>query len=799
MVTWSQQEADFFYLQDLTGGIRVHYDRSKTGFFKFVKYLEVKGVTRAGRVSPTIDLQDFKDLGSMNYPPARTVTLDEAMTGEFDGEWVEMRGFVRSIVSEGDWRWIFVTTPWGDFAGHLQNPVNFVANPGSLIRIHGVCETQVGADGRVSGITLRIPFLHDITIEQDAPADLFDLPLRWTAELPRISASQGMLRVRVTGTVLFAVPGKLIHMDDDGMGLLLLSRENLRLAPGDSIEAVGILGRDGARTVLREAVCRRISSGPAPRPIELQGARPLVPEDDFRLVRLRGTLVNVVRSSGHTRLTLQDGDSYFDAAFDRLPGESDLSLPVGAGLDVTGIYQLVFDDFHHPRAFSLLTRSPADLVIATQPRFWTVQRSFYVAAVLGGVVLLGLAWIGALRRRVNQQTAQIRGQMEEHARLEAEVQRAARLEALGRLAGGIAHDYNNLLTVIMGNLSLMKLSPLVMGTEGEQIREIENGTLRARELTRRLLTFSEGGEPIRNAVDLAALVREAAARACDGKPVRCECEITQGLRPAMADPEQLGQALQILVRNSARAMPAGGAVRITVADQDFPKGSHTLSAGAYLKVTIADTGEAIPAGELPRIFEPFFATKRSGDGLELPTAFSIIRKHQGHIDVQSVAGLGTAFTLWLPAAVTGGQEAPRAPAQPVPDPERTARVLLMDDEESIRRIGSVVLRRIGLEPTAVKDGEGALGEFEAAQAAGRPFALLILDLTIPNGLGGQAVIEAVRKAGSRVPAIVCSGYSGDPVMANFGAYGFQAVVAKPYDVALLTHTVKRLLPWLGSA
>jgi two-component system, cell cycle sensor histidine kinase and response regulator CckA len=766
-----------------------------------VKYLEVKGVTRAGRVSPTIELQSHNDLGSMNYPPAKPVTLDEAMTGEDDGAWVEMRGFVRSIVSEGDWRWIFVTTPSGDFAGHLQNPVNFVANPGSLIRIHGVCEAQAGADGRVTGITLRIPFLHDITTEQDAPADAFDLPLRRAVDLPQISAGQGMLRVRVTGTVLFAVPGKLVHVDDAGKGLLLLSRENLRLLPGDRIEAVGILGREGARTILREAACRRTGSGPAPRPVELPGARPLVPEDDYRLVRLRGTLVDVVRSAGHTRLTLQEGDSFFDAAFDHQAGAPDLDLPVGAGLDVTGIYQLIFDDFHQPRAFALQSRTPADVAIITQPRFWTVQRSLFVAALLGGVILLGLAWIGALRRRVRQQTAQIRGQMEEHARLEAEVQRAARLEALGRLAGGIAHDYNNLLTVIMGNLSLMKLSPLVMGTEGEQIREIEKGTLRARDLTRRLLTFSEGGEPIRSAVDLAALAREAAARACDGKPGRCECEIAQGLRPAMADPEQLGQALHILVRNSAKAVPAGGTVRITLADADVSKGSHALSPGAYLKITIVDTGEAIPADELPRIFEPFFATKRSGDGLELPTVFSIIRKHQGHIEVQSVDGLGTAFTIWLPAAVARGEEATAAPARPAapsPDTVRTARVLLMDDEESIRRIGSVVLRRIGLEPTAVGDGEGALREFEAAQAEGRPFSLLILDLTIPNGIGGQAVIEAVRKAGSRVPAIVCSGYSSDPVMANFGDYGFQAVVAKPYDVALLTDTIKRLLPWLGS-
>jgi two-component system cell cycle sensor histidine kinase/response regulator CckA len=799
-VTWSQLESDFFYLQDLSGGVRVHYDRAKAGFFQFVKYLEVKGVTRAGRVSPTVELSDFADLGSMNYPPAKPITLEQALTGREDGGWVEMRGFVRSVVSEGDWRWIFVTTPSGDFVGHLQNPVTFAANPGSLIRVRGVCETQAGVDGLSASVMLRIPFLHDITVEEDAPADLYDLPLCHAADLDEISAGQGMLRARVTGTVLFAIAGQRIYMDDAGKGLLLLSRENLRLVPGDRIEAVGILGREGARTILREAVCRRIGAGAPPQPVVLPEARPLVPEDDYRLVRLHGMLMNLVRSAGHTRLTLYQGDTHFDVAFDHLAGADDLDLPVGAGLEVTGIYQLIFDDFHQPRTFALLARTPADMAVTTRPRFWTVRRSLLVAAMLGGCVLLGLAWIGALPRRVRQQTAQLRAQMEQQARLEAEVQRAARLESLGRLAGGIAHDYNNLLTVIMGNLSLMKLNPLVMGSEEEQVREIEKGTLRARELTRRLLTFSEGGEPMRTAVDLSAIVREAAARASDGVPGRCACEIAADLRPARVDPEQISQTLQVLMRNAVRAMPAPGAVRITLANADVQKGSHTLPPGAYLKITIADTGEAIPANELPRIFEPFFATKRSGDGLELPTAFSIIRKHQGYIEVQSVAGLGTVFTVWLPACVASGDVAPKAAAAapagpaPAPSPAPATRVLLMDDEESIRRIGSVVLRKLGLEPTAVPDGESALREFEAAQSAGRPFSLLILDLTIPNGIGGQATIEAIRKSGSNVPAIVCSGYSRDPVMANFSDYGFQAVVPKPYDIATLTETIKRLLP-----
>ena len=527
----------------------------------------------------------------MNYPPPKPLTFEEAQTGKEDGEWVEMRGFVRSVVSEGDWCWIFVTTPSGDFAGHLQNPVTFTANPGSLIRVHGVCETQAGTGDRAAAITLQIPFLHDITVEGDAPAELFDLPLRHAADLEEMSAGQDMLRVRVVGTVLFAIAGQRIYLDDAGKGLLLLSHENLRLVPGDRIEAVGILGREGARTILREAACRRLGSGPRPEPITLQEARPLVPAEDYRLVRLRGTLIELVRSAGHTRLTLHQGDTYFDVAFDHLAGAGDLDLPLGAGLEVDGHLPAGLRRLPPAPRLHAPVALPADIVVAPSPG--SGRSSGRSVSRPSSEAPCCLASRGSARCAGGWPADRADpGQMEEHARLEAEVQRAARLEALGRLAGGIAHDYNNLLTVIMGNLSLMKLNPLVMGAEEEQVREIEKGTLRARELTRRLLTFSEGGEPMRTSVDLAALVREASARASDGKPGRCVCEIASDLRPAKVDPEQIGQALQILVRHALKAMPATGAVRITLTNADVERGSHTLSPGAYLKLTVADTGEA---------------------------------------------------------------------------------------------------------------------------------------------------------------------------------------------------------------
>jgi len=804
MVTWSLPESDFFFLEDLTGGVRVYYDRAKTGSVSYGKYFNLTGVTRAGRLTPAVDLRDFTDLGSMSHPPAKPITLEQAMTGREDGEWVELRGFVHDIVSQGDWRWIHVTTPSGDFTGHLQNPVNFVANPGSLIRIRGVCETNLDAAGHISGITLRVPFLHDITIEQDAPADFYDLPRHSLADLERLSAGQTMLRVRVTGTVVHSVPGQNVYLQDGNKGMLLLTHETQSLAPGDQLEAVGILGRDGARTVLRETVYRRTAAGPAPEPLVLTDSQHLAPNADNRLVRLRGTLIDVLRRPTQLRLTLQQENTIFEATLNHPPvNAGKIDLPIGAGLEVTGIYRLIFDDSRQSHGFRLLLRTSGDVRIYSPAKLWTVQRALAVAAILAGCVLLGIAWIRSLRRQVHRQTRQIRTQMEQQARLEAEVQRATRLASLGGLAGGIAHDYNNLLTIIMGNLSFMKFNPLVMNTESERIRDIEQGAIRARDLTRQLLTFAEGGDPLRTATDIFAVVRSAAERVVGGTNVRCVFEIAPDLKRAYVDQEQISQVVQNLVRNAVQAMPGGGTIRIVLSNVEVQDGSFAPARGSYVKLTVTDAGEGIPPDALPRIFDPFFSTRNSSGGLGLATAYSIVKKHGGHIEAHSTVGHGATFTVWLPVALTTEKPVvlPTSEIKPAAVASAAdaspARVLLMDDEDSIRRLGSMLLQRMGLEPTTVADGASALKELEAAQTAGRPFSLLILDLTIPGGMGGKDTIEAIRKTGAQVPAIVCSGYSRDPVLADFTAYGFQAMIAKPYQVSHLTETIQRFLPYAG--
>ena len=798
MVTWSMPESDFFFLQDLTGGVRVHFARDKMPAPQWLKYLRIEGVTTRGTFAPVVELQRFTDLGSLSHPAAKPITYEQAVTGKEDAQWVEMRGFIQRTESDHDWRWIYVTTSAGEFVGHLQSPVNFVANPGSIIRVKGVCEAVADQDGRVTGVTLRVPFIHDISIDEDAPADPYDLPVREIKSLRQLNSGRDLIRVRIAGTVVQATPGRFAVVQSDDAAVVLLTRETAPLAPGDSIEAVGILGSEGVHTVLREVAYRKTGSGVPPPPLELVDlTRPSLALD-ARLVRVRAQLIDALRLPERLRLTLQSEGILFEAVLDDPPATG---IPEGitptAGLELTGIYKVSFDDTRQTRGFTIQLRSPADIAVFQSARFLTAGRALTVVAVLCGLSLAAMAWIAALRRRVGKQTKQLRDQMERQARLEAEVQHAARLESLGVLAGGIAHDFNNLLTIMMGNLGLAMLDERVVKAAEPLLREIERGALRARDLTQQLLTFAKGGDPLRSPVVLSDLVRESAADVARGPGVRLDCEFAPDLWPAMADKGQLAQVVQQLVLNSIQAMPHGGVIRLSLRNEEAVPGSpDSLPPGRYVRFAIADTGEGIKPDVLPRIFDPYFTTREKANGLGLATVYSIIRRHEGRIKVESTPGQGATFTIWVPATerILPEPAAPAEPAAAATKSLRRARVLLMDDEESICTLGAALLEHIGLDAVAVRDGSDAIREFSAARDAGRPFDLLILDLTVPGGMGGKETIAAIRKLDPRVPAIVSSGYSNASVLTDFLSCGFQATVPKPYDIDELSRTVKRLLP-----
>jgi signal transduction histidine kinase/CheY-like chemotaxis protein len=797
VVTWSMPDQDFFFLEDITGGVRVRFRPEQLPAPPRNKYLRVQGVTYNGGFAPAIELRNFQDLGALSAPPVKTITYDQAVTGQEDGQLVNLRGFYRSTEEQDGVQQIHVTTPAGEFVAVLKSTVRFAPTPGSLLRVHGVCEVAAEPNGRVSSIVVRVPSIVALTVEEDAPADPYALPLRTIRNLRQLNTARELTRVRVEGVTLYADAGGLIYLQDGSAGLRLLSREPTTLLPGDRVEVVGILGWEGVRTVVREAVYRKHGTAAPPQPVRLHDPARMLPGLDSRLVRVRGTLTDVMREAKRLRLRLQADTTIFEAVLEGADEPAGAPLEVGAVLDVTGVYRIGFDDSRRTRGFQLQLRSPADITVAQRARLLTLPRAIAATMVLAGCSLLAFIWVSALRRRVRRQTEQLRAQMERQSQLEAQVQHATRLESLGVLAGGIAHDFNNLLTIIMGNLGLAMLDARAMTAVGRSLEDAHRGALRARDLTQQLLTFAKGGDPLRATVALPGVVRETAGFVLHGSNCRCEYRIPADLWPADVDRAQVAQVVQNLVLNAMQATPQGGIIKVVLENEEIAAGAHpSLAAGRYLRLVISDQGHGIPTENLSRIFDPYFSTKKTGSGLGLATVYSIVKKHQGHIAVESPPGVGTTFTLWLPAAPPHAACAADGSARAA-NPEwksvERAHVLLMDDEDSILQVAAGVLQRMNLQPTRVHDGAAALREFEAARAAGRPFSLLILDLTIPGGMGGREAIARIRALDPHVPAIVSSGYSNDPVLADFRQCGFQAMVTKPYDVLQLAETVRGLL------
>ncbi len=380
----------------------------------------------------------------------------------------------------------------------------------------------------------------------------------------------------------------------------------------------------------------------------------------------------------------------------------------------------------------------------------------------------------------------------EKQKMEQEVLRARQLESIGVLAGGIAHDFNNLLTAILGNISLSKLYVEEGGKVHQKLSDAEKATLRARDLTQQLLTFSRGGAPVKKTTAIADTIRDSVAFSLSGSRATCCFDIAEDLWPVAVDEGQISQVINNLIINAEQAMPHGGVIEVACCNTRVSaEDGLPLSDGRYIVVAIHDQGTGIPADVLPHIFEPYFSTKETGKGLGLATVYSIIKNHDGHISVSSKPEGGTTFSLYLPAAagVTPAAES-REPGAPG-EAELTAkgRVLVMDDEANIREVAGEMLQFIGFSAAYARDGEEAVALYRGAQEAGEPFVAVIMDLTIPGGMGGGEALRHLLALDPQVRAIVSSGYSNDPILANYKSYGFSGIVSKPYKLDDLRKTL----------
>ncbi|MBW7996155.1 MAG: response regulator [Candidatus Glassbacteria bacterium] len=379
----------------------------------------------------------------------------------------------------------------------------------------------------------------------------------------------------------------------------------------------------------------------------------------------------------------------------------------------------------------------------------------------------------------------------DHRQLEYEKSKVIKLESLGVLAGGIAHDFNNILTAILGNISL---SQTMVEHEDEIFRRLKNAEdacLKAKDLTQQLLTFARGGTPVKKTTSLREMIKEITRFALSGSNVRSCFEIADDLKNVDVDEEQITQVINNLVLNAAQSMPEGGVINVNAGNVSLKKNNaFSLAPGDYIKISIADRGHGVSPEDLPHIFDPFFTTRESASGMGSATAWSIVKRHGGHITIESEPDNGSVFEIYLPTSSAGRSETKEAAGD---NNSPALNILVMDDDEMVCDIAGHILTHLGHSAEFVYEGEEAVRLFGQAENNGKPFDLVILDLTIPGGMGGKQTVVRLREINPEVKALVSSGYSNDPVLTNHSRYGFDGVVTKPFNVDGLRKSMEAVI------
>ncbi len=375
-------------------------------------------------------------------------------------------------------------------------------------------------------------------------------------------------------------------------------------------------------------------------------------------------------------------------------------------------------------------------------------------------------------------------------KMEGEFFKSSKLESIGILAGGIAHDLNNILTVILGSISLAKIYIDKNEKAIQKLKTVENGIHQIKELTQQLQTFSKGGELVKKKINIEELIKESVNLVLCGSNVQCKFNFPNNLLTVQVDEGQLSQVINNLIINAIQAMTEGGLITIWGNNVINVEDTAFLTKGNYVKISIQDNGVGIPKENLQKIFDPYFSTKAKGNGLGLATTYSIVKKHGGYITVNSQVNTGTTFHIYLRAVskITVNKEEIQKGIFP-----GKGKILIMDDKEQIKEVAGEMLLYLGYEVEIAKDGIETIELYQKAMDTGKPFDAVIVDLTIPGGMGGKMTIKKLHEIDPKVKAIVSSGYPDAPVMSNYRQYGFKGFAPKPYKIEELSKVLHKVI------
>jgi PAS domain S-box-containing protein len=372
----------------------------------------------------------------------------------------------------------------------------------------------------------------------------------------------------------------------------------------------------------------------------------------------------------------------------------------------------------------------------------------------------------------------------------------SKLQSTGILAGGIAHDFNNLLTGLMLNLEMIRLGGDLNPQQHKHVQQALDIARAANVITAQLLTFASGGDMVHKSTDLRKLLQQSLELALSGSNSRGDHQIAPDLRPAEVDEDQIAQVIRNLVLNAREAMPDGGIVLLQAENIGLDSSNNLeLPPGNYLRISVSDEGEGIPPEILPRVFDPYFSTKQRGNqkgmGLGLTICHSVIRKHGGTITVDSQVARGTTIHCYLPASSTPVIATTAAITESAP--ARSRKILVMDDEESIRSVLTQALAKIGYTVESACDGKEALALYESAREQGSPFDIVMLDLTVKGGMGGAETIKILRERAADVRAVLVTGYNQEQTFRDYAQYGFHAALSKPFQIEKLRTVLSGVL------
>ncbi len=657
--------------------------------------VEVTGVSDSGGFSPVIARPQIKYLGPGKMPAPVPISYDRMATGLDDCRWIETTGLVHTVHDATDGSLfarehllMTATTPGGAFKIWIPNwrqgptPIHFID---SKIRIRGVCGVSSNYRGQYQGIDLMVPSLAEIQVLEPAPINPFDAPLYPINRLLRFSTNViPEHRIRVTGVVTLHLPGKEIYIKDEMIGLHVQSLQTNRLEPGDRIEVIGFAGFNSSGPVLSGAQYRRLGATNPPTPIRLEASALLDGKFADELVQVEGRLLSRGRQGDTQLLMLESEHEVVNAELD-CPMSTEALPADGSLVRLTGVNVVDLDPLYKwPQRFRLLLRSPADIEVLQRPPWWNARRLAIALGASSTILLVSGVWLLLLAQKntalvkmeavlqkanteldqrvqertlaLSQANESLREQIEARARVEEQLRQIQKLEAVGQLAAGVAHDFNNIFSAMLLNLGMLQ-SDQRFGTEAHtMLTDLQSQVRRAASLTRQLLMYGQRQIIRRQVVDLNEVIGQVinVLPRVLGDRIAFEQKLQHPLPSARVDPGLIEQAIMNLIVNAKDAMPQGGKLSITsecvVIAEDAPNINPESRPGLYACIAISDTGTGMDKATMKRIFEPFFTTKDVGKGIGmgLASVYGIIKQHQGWIEVESALNQGSTFRIHLP-------------------------------------------------------------------------------------------------------------------------------------------------------